>query len=94
MNKIDVVEKINAVLDSHCERPSAELRRLGEAMIKIADVLEDQPREKILDAFMGSGTTPVRGCQLDRKVTGIEIQILEARAIMQSVAVLLGISKA
>ena len=63
MNKIEVVEKINEVLDDHCERPSAELRRLGEAMIKIADALEDQP-------------------------------ILEARAIMQSVAALLGISKA
>lgn len=60
MQKLHVLKKVTEVLDKHCEHPSADLRKLGEAMIGIADAIEGQT-------------------------------LLEAKATIQSVAILHGI---
>lgn len=43
MNKAEVVQKVTEILSDECDSPSEELRRLGQAMISIANALEDQP---------------------------------------------------
>jgi len=40
MNYQDVIEQIDSVLRSHCDDPVAEIRKMGEAMIGIAQALD------------------------------------------------------
>ena len=42
MNRIEVVGKVNEALSENCDKPCEELRKLGQAMIAIADALEGQ----------------------------------------------------
>ena len=42
MTKIEVMQKINQLLDSKCEEPAAEMIKLGEVMIEIGKALENQ----------------------------------------------------
>lgn len=40
MQRIEVIEKVMGVLEEHCENPSVEIRKLGEALVAIADSIE------------------------------------------------------
>jgi len=42
MKKADVVKDVLEILASNCEVPSEELRKQGEALVKIADALVGQ----------------------------------------------------
>ncbi len=42
MKKTDAVKDILTILDTHCEVPSEELRKQGQALVDIADALEGQ----------------------------------------------------
>jgi len=42
MKKADVVKDVLEILNSHCEIPSEELRKQGQALVEIADALEGQ----------------------------------------------------
>ncbi len=42
MNKADVVKDVLEILADDCEVPSEELRKQGQALVKIADALEGQ----------------------------------------------------
>jgi hypothetical protein len=40
MNQIQVLEQVNAVLRLHCDSPIKEMRKMGQALIGIADALD------------------------------------------------------
>jgi hypothetical protein len=40
MNSLSVLEKVEQVLNEHCESPIQEMRAMGNALVQIADALE------------------------------------------------------
>jgi hypothetical protein len=44
MNEQDLLKKIGEVLDDHSEKPSEEMRKLGSALIAMADIFEGRSR--------------------------------------------------